>query len=253
MKKSHILLLIIFLFQSFFAQAQTAPQNDSTLSESPSLQDKKEKNEGTSTIQSTLRNIEPVILTVKPKIIVAGVVSRIQGIASARNKGITRSLQILSNIHQGDQIETREKSRLKILMIDGSIIVLGDNTGFLIKKYSYSDQSNSGEVSLSLTKGFFKTSTGKFRRKSRRFRVKTALATIGVRGTDFWGGLWNTETFEVALLAGTALEIFNDGGKVIINKPGFGTTITSAGVSPSAPEKWNNQKVQKAVQTVTFR
>ncbi|PCI30425.1 MAG: hypothetical protein COB67_01905 [SAR324 cluster bacterium] len=185
--------------------------------------------------------------------LVAGVITQSQGKVFATREGKRRPLFVSSSVFQGDQLHTEKKARLRLLMIDGSQITLGEKTNFLIQEYSFPKGSNSGIVSLNLKQGFFRTITSKFRRTKRRFRIRTALATIGVKGTDFWGGFWSNELFEVALLEGTALEIFNEGGKVVIDQVGFGTSIKASGIAPSKPKQWPDIKLQKAIDTVRFR
>jgi hypothetical protein len=103
-----------------------------------------------------------------------------------------------------------------------------------------------------LAKGAFRIVTGYMVKKPHRYEVKTVDATIGVRGTDFWGGFGLTENgFDVLMLSGKGVYVTNNNAETVeLDDDGLGTTII-AGTAPSLPKKWGDAKVAKAVATIT--
>ncbi len=74
------------------------------------------------------------------------------------------------------------------------------------------------------------------------------MATIGVRGTDFWGGYGLTENgFDVVMLEGHGVYVDSaSGGHVELEKAGQGTTVIN-GSAPSAAGLWDDDKLKRAV------
>ena len=77
------------------------------------------------------------------------------------------------------------------------------------------------------------------------FVLKTEVATIGVRGTEFWGGLLDG-VHQFALLNGRAIIVENKAGRVEITRVGDGTTVRSDGTAPAAPLTWEAGKLSRA-------
>ena len=100
-------------------------------------------------------------------------------------------------------------------------------------------------------KGAFRALTGAITQRRHRVEVKTVVATIGVRGTEFWGGLNLTpDSLDVVMLKGKGVYVVNAAGRVELVQAGTGTTV-KAGKSPSEAVAWAAPKVQRAVETIT--
>ena len=181
---------------------------------------------------------------------VAGKVVRMQAPVIAVQDALPRVLKIGDPIFIGDVISTGKGARVEVEMTDDGILTLGERTVFTVIDYVYSgDQSN---ASLRLLAGSFKVVSGGIARvAANKFRVETEVATIGIRGTEFWGGSLDG-VFNIALLGGTAIIVENKAGRVEITEVGAGTTITSADVAPTPPKKWGAAKVLRATDTVKF-
>lgn len=150
----------------------------------------------------------------------------------------------------GDRFVTGPASIAELRLRDGSLITVGKGSDFTIRKYRiYRDQPN--EALFDLAKGAFRAVTGFMTRRTHRYEVRTAVATIGVRGTDFWGGYGLTENgLDVIMLQGKGVYVQTDSGTVELDQPGLGTTVRP-GEAPLAPLAWGNEKVQRAVSTIT--
>lgn len=153
-------------------------------------------------------------------------------------------------ICMGDRFVTGAASIAELRLRDGSLITVGKGSDFTIREYRiYREKPN---VALfDLAQGAFRSVTGFITRRAHRYEVRTAVATIGVRGTDFWGGYGLTENgLDVLMLEGKGVYVQTEGGTVELDKPGLGTTVVAGG-APSAPKTWGQEKVQRAVSTIT--
>lgn len=152
---------------------------------------------------------------------------------------------------KGDKYQTDSSSVLELTLRDGSVITVGKGSEFTVNAYHiYKNQPN---VALfELTKGAFRAVTGFMTKRPHQYEVKTATATIGVRGTDFWGGYGLTENgFDVVMLAGKGVYVAGVNGDVVeLDAAGLGTTIVNHS-APTVPKKWGDEKVAKAVATIT--
>ena len=182
---------------------------------------------------------------------VNGVVTRLQGNAVAMQDAIPRPLKVGDKIFNGDVISTGKEARLEMRMIDDGVITLGERTVFVVIDYILDGAAPIGTVRL--LEGAFKAVSGELvKMANASFVVETEMATIGIRGTTFWGGTLD-DTFEVALLEGKSITVETKAGRVEITTPGEGTSVRSAGEPPSPPKVWPKAKVDRAVATVAFR
>jgi len=183
-----------------------------------------------------------------------GKLVKLYGNASAKRNKQDRNLTFGSVIYEGDVVMTRANTRLKIKMTDGTELILGDRTTLVIERYGYQKTTREDQAVFRIRQGVFHSKSGRIA-KSRpdRFRIKTAFASIGVKGTEFWGGFWENGTFDVALLKGVGVTIGNPAGTVEINDIGWGTTLVSDTIAPTPPKKWGQKKLEKAYSTISWK
>jgi FecR protein len=87
----------------------------------------------------------------------------------------------------GDVIDTNA-GRLQLSLIDGGKVSLQPNTTYKIERYEFASGKEDGsEYAITeLVKGGMRTVSGLIGHKNRdRYQLKTAVATIGIRGTEF--------------------------------------------------------------------
>ncbi len=88
-------------------------------------------------------------------------------------------------IEAADEITTSEKSRVQVLLQDDTVVTIGPDSIFVFDAFRFGDEKSS-EVKMHMDRGFFRVVTGKIAKLApERYTVKTASATIGIRGTDF--------------------------------------------------------------------
>jgi hypothetical protein len=77
------------------------------------------------------------------------------------------------------------------------------------------------------------------------------VATIGVRGTDFWGGFGlSDQGLDVLMLEGRGVYVQSEVGIVELDKPGLGTTVMPA-EAPAPAKAWGDAKRARALATIT--
>ena len=93
----------------------------------------------------------------------------------------------------GDTVSTSVNGRVQLRMKDGGLIALKPNTDFLIEAFAYTPQGQASASQTAENKSFFALLKGGFRSitgavgktDKSGYRVRTPVATIGIRGTDY--------------------------------------------------------------------
>lgn len=116
----------------------------------------------------------------------AGEVIKLVGRASAANdEGDIRALQQGNPVNSGETVVTAPASFVRMKLSDGGYIVLRPSTRFQIAEYRYTESSTDSRSVFNLLKGGFRAVTGAIgKRNHSAVTYKTAVATIGIRGTD---------------------------------------------------------------------
>ncbi|MGH8621115.1 MAG: FecR family protein, partial [Burkholderiales bacterium] len=109
------------------------------------------------------------------------------GEVSAARAGREIRLQAASPIEAGDRVRTGVASNAQIRLTDESILALRPETEFAFTEYRYTGTEDGSERAFfRLLKGGLRTITGIVgRRNNRNYRLETATATVGIRGTHY--------------------------------------------------------------------
>lgn len=114
-----------------------------------------------------------------------GYVGALKGSASITRSSGTLDVKNGMPLKVKDTIITSEKSRVQVILNDSTVVTIGSNSTFTFDAYKFGAKDDS-EVKMHIERGFFRSVTGKIGKLApERFKVKTASATIGIRGTDF--------------------------------------------------------------------
>ncbi len=149
--------------------------------------------------------------------------------------GTIRSLAAGSRVQAGDVIGTQPNSSARINFSDGGEVTLSSNSQLKLDAYSFNTAApQKDNLVMSLLKGGLRSITGLISRRGNRdaYRLQTATATIGIRGTDYIARLCEEDcakevaqapaaaraiapdlTARVALLSGQAVAIDKRGGE----------------------------------------
>jgi len=183
---------------------------------------------------------------------IAGHITRIKSTVTTVRGNETQLLGVGAIIYIGDTIKTGPNARLEMRMLDQGVITLGENSEFKIEDYLFDRDKGVGKVVMNIVVGTFKAVSGRIGEiQNSSFALNSPVATIGIRGTEFWGGPLDG-VYNIALLKGKAIFIENAAGRVEITQPGYGTTVGGPNAGPTSPIQWAPAKLQRAVDSVSF-
>lgn len=110
-----------------------------------------------------------------------GIVLVQKGVAVVTENNIPTQLKVGSKINEGAQIKTGPEGFLKIVMNDKNVIVVTPSTQMTINSYKLKQS-----VDIKLDAGSLRHQVmQKYDGVKNKYEVKTPIAVIGVRGTDF--------------------------------------------------------------------
>jgi len=171
----------------------------------------------------------------------AGLVEEIKGEAFADASNQHRALQKSSQVYVGDSVATGSSSRLTMLLGEDTTIRLGENAHLVIDQFL---STTGGEISLQSGPMLFERPSGS---RPMPVKIKSSYGLIAVRGTTFFAGPSN-DVFGVFVEHGTVV-VSNAGGEVTLNA-GDGTNLATPASQPTAPSKWGQERIRKALDSV---
>lgn len=175
----------------------------------------------------------------------AGTIVRLRGDAVASLDGRVRTLAAGDDLFVGETVSTGQPTRLRLRLLEGAVITLGDNSTFTMQGYE------DDEEVFDLVEGvFLAVSDRAAGPRDHRLRVQTAIGTMGVRGTSFWGH-FTGEELGVALLDGKGIWVEAAGVRVEMTEPGTGLKVTP-GAPPTQPKPWKAERIETAKRMVAF-
>ena len=162
-------------------------------------------------------------------------------------------------VREGETIRTSRRSAAQLKMVDGAALAVRPRTEVRIDQYSYERKPKKDRSFFSLVRGTFRAITGLIGRNNREsYKVRTATATIGIRGSDGLighnpaTGLTAVRTFDGghSLTApnqnGDPVTVQVNAGQIAIARPGqaptFATTFPFAASAPPPQKKGKQQQ-----------
>ncbi len=170
-----------------------------------------------------------------------GCVIAIQGTAFATApapEAQPRLLELKSPVFLQDKITTEKGAKLQIMFNDDSVLSQGEQSEITIDEYVYSPGDSKDDVncSLSIMKGIFRIVTGKITDLNpKRFKVRTRMATIGIRGCEL--GFKVTEVSENIYI----IELHGQETIMVYAKPNVGGGVWQG----LTDEQWDDPEVAK--------
>jgi len=114
-----------------------------------------------------------------------GNIGALKGTATVKRNSNTLDVKSGMVLKVKDKIITADQSQVQVILKDNTVVTIGSNSVFVFDAYQFGSKEES-EVKMHIDRGFFRSLTGKIGKLApERFKVKTASATIGIRGTDF--------------------------------------------------------------------
>ncbi len=181
-----------------------------------------------------------------------GDVARSRGQFAALQSGVARSLFEGGDIKFLDTIITGADTRAEIEFVDDTYLMIGDNSRLTIDEMVFEPGIRSKGV-ITLTQGVFRMVSGKINKVTGgELTINSPVATIGIRGTDFWG-LQEKDKLTMALIDNGILEITGaDGKTVVLDTPLQAVVIERGKPTPDAPFSLTPAQLQEAAKTVTY-
>ena len=142
------------------------------------------------------------------------------------------------HIHMHDVIQTGKQSKLFLQFIDNTQISLADSTKLTVDEYVFDpDNKADNKARYSVLEGTFDYLSGLVaKKKDPDVQIKTTYGSIGIRGTQLWGGHVPGHGYGIYVSEG-AIGVNNSGGGVNFGA-GLGTFILGPGQPPGPPGPW---------------
>jgi hypothetical protein len=189
----------------------------------------------------------------------AGSVSRLVGEARATNKSGVRSLTVNAPILAGDAIETGSGARLLVRFVDESTLLLGQNAHAIVDEMTFAKRNDAFKQTIDVLRGVFRYVSGKVAEQSRKaVSIRTPVAFIGIRGTEFVGGELTVGMppgrphYGFQIRAG-AIDVVAPGGTASLVKPGEGTFLPLTRIAAPAPvRQWTPEEAAEVDAALKF-
>lgn len=141
------------------------------------------------TLRGALRLVLVCTLLAPPFAFAQGRVQHLSGtVYVQRADGSIRLLSEKSDVQVGDVVFTERETYAQLNMTDGGRITLRPNTQLRIEGYAfYESEPEKDNFAFALLKGGLRAITGLIGKRVNRdaYKLRTATATVGIRGTDF--------------------------------------------------------------------
>lgn len=150
-----------------------------------------------------------------------GQVTQLSGpLFAMADDGKRRVLSIGSQVEPGETLVTEDKTYAQLRFNDKGLVTLKPGSHFKIESYTYDEKTPEKDGAVfGLFKGALRTITGAIGKRGNQdaYKMNTATATIGIRGTSFGATLCPSPACSPNLPAGTYVDVFE--GQVAVMPP----------------------------------
>lgn len=148
--------------------------------------------------------------------------------------GRSRPLAKGAEIEVGETIATQQ-GRAQLRFADGAYMSLQPQTEFKVEEFKFAGKADGSEnIVMNLLKGGMRTITGLIGRTNRNaYRLKTDVATIGIRGTEYT--VRYTNSIEVFVSDG-AISVDNQSGSFVV-PGGTGVMVSNQNTPPQQTDQ----------------
>ena len=174
-----------------------------------------------------------------------GSVVEAQGSAFVGRQGAQTPLKVGDGLQSNDELTTGPGSKLAVVLADGARLTLGANGELVIDEFVYNPAGTGSGMALKVASGATRFVAGAIEKVAgpQAIAITTPVATIGIRGTDFFINL-DGDHLQVALFSGIEVEVSNAAGRAILH-PGEGTDVYG-GARPTAARPWAPDRINGA-------
>jgi hypothetical protein len=181
-----------------------------------------------------------------------GRVMALTGQATVQHTGSAQAvpLTMLSPLYQGDLIRTQAAAKVRMALVDGTTLALGEQSTVRISDFVYAPAQQTRKSLLTVVEGIFRVLTTVL--PGSTFEVHTTNAVAAVRGTDWLGQVQRDATAMVVLqgdveVTQARLEVQ---GSVRLTA-GLGTDVLGQ-QPPTPPKPWGAARVQALLTATTL-
>lgn len=114
---------------------------------------------------------------------VIGEAAKTQNQVTGSLEQVVRSLQPGDNVSANEQIRTGDASSTLLRFLDQTQINIGAASTVNLDRFIYNPDNTAQNAVINLTKGAMRFVTG--RSEAKNFTIRSEVATLGIRGTDF--------------------------------------------------------------------
>src|SRR5690606_23354021 len=129
-------------------------------------------------------------------------------------------------VFTNQRVSTGDGARLELTFDDGSALTLGADAQLVLDRFVYDPVAGKGTLKASVRGAFRFVSGGISKQPEAQVAVAAPVATIGIRGTEFWAGPIDGQALGVLLVEG-AVAVTNAAGEELLDAPGEGTNIAA--------------------------
>lgn len=126
-------------------------------------------------------------VSAQPKVAEIGTVISVEGTVTIESASEPAPVEVRQGdvVRSGDRLQTGEDGRVRVVMKDQSILVLGPKTTLDFSAFDYDQVRGSRAAVFNLLAGTLRAIVSKLKAYGNRFEIRTPTASIGVRGTHF--------------------------------------------------------------------
>jgi hypothetical protein len=158
-------------------------------------------------------------------------VAVLQGSASVKRGDEKKSIALGDSLLPGDIVQTDKDSSVVLQLVDGSKLLVLKESELKLDRLGSFPKTGMAATELQLARGRVESQVKKFTGAASRYEIRTPMAQLGVRGTDFRVGVDEGSSSSEVLEGGVKASA--NAATVEVQK-GFGTRI-ALGQPPSAP------------------
>jgi hypothetical protein len=182
-----------------------------------------------------------------------GRVTAMQGVVVGHPAGNSQAerLHLRSVVHQEEQIQTMADSKVKLGLVDGTVLTLGPESSLRLTAYVYTPSSQSQRSVLQAFVGVFRMAVQKVL-PAGVFEVHTSNAVAAIRGTEWMVEVKPEATAVVVLEGRVAVSHARpDIGGAVVLTAGEGTDVRGD-QAPTPPKIWGTARVEALRQLTTL-
>jgi len=140
----------------------------------------------------------------------------------ASNAGAEKMAVLQMPVFRNDKIASGGESKIQIRFSDGSVIWLGENSEIVMDEYVYvPNDKNNVSFAMRMIRGACRIATGAITTLNPdRFKVRTRMATVGIRGCELGigGGVGGNDVYVLKLGKGESVFIVTtSNGQPVMN------------------------------------